>query len=210
MGWASSGRIPAMAVLRTLGWLICVIYSTIPSFWLMVHPRAHRWRARVRSPFRVLVPAWMTMWIGIAAVTGPWRDLALYSELWAWIPAPVGDRLLHLFPGRGSFQLGSARWSPRGSSPPSRRSSRDQRNPRSRSASGLSRAPLPNVGLERGDRFGGLLVAHRLRHRDRRCDDPNGRPRVGATLRRGVSGVSPESGLALPPIFVAPGAFVRG
>jgi protein-S-isoprenylcysteine O-methyltransferase Ste14 len=78
-----------MAVLRTLGWLICVIYSTIPSFWLMVHPRAHRWRAHVRSPFRVLVPAWITMWIGIAALTGPWRNIALYSKLWGWIPACV-------------------------------------------------------------------------------------------------------------------------
>ena len=78
-----------MAVLRTLGWLICVIYSTIPSFWLMVHPQARRWRARVRSPFRVLVPAWVTMWIGIAALTGPWRNIALYSKLWGWIPASL-------------------------------------------------------------------------------------------------------------------------
>jgi|SRR5438477_8448541 len=76
-----------MQFLRTLGWLACVVYSTIPSFWLMVHPRAHRWRARVRSPFRVLVPAWITMWIGLACVTGPWRKLALYSTPWAWIPA---------------------------------------------------------------------------------------------------------------------------
>ena len=34
-----------MRFLRTLGWLACVVYSTIPLFWLMVHPRAHRWRA---------------------------------------------------------------------------------------------------------------------------------------------------------------------
>jgi protein-S-isoprenylcysteine O-methyltransferase Ste14 len=78
-----------MALLRTLGWLICVIYSTVPSFWLMVHPRADRWRARVRSPFRVLVPAWMTMWIGIAALTGPWRNIALYYKLWGWIPSCI-------------------------------------------------------------------------------------------------------------------------
>lgn len=76
-----------MALLRTLGWLACVVYSTIPSFWFMVHPRAHRWRARVRSPFRVLVPAWLTMWIGAAALTGPWRHVALYSTPWTWLPA---------------------------------------------------------------------------------------------------------------------------
>jgi len=78
-----------MALLRTLGWLTCVIYSTIPSFWLMVHPRARRWRARVRSPFRVLVPAWITMWLGLAALTGPWRDIALYTKLWVWTPASI-------------------------------------------------------------------------------------------------------------------------
>jgi protein-S-isoprenylcysteine O-methyltransferase Ste14 len=76
-----------MSLLRTLGWLACVVYSTIPSFWLMVHPRAHRWRARVRSPFPVLVPAWMVMWVGIGALTGPWRSVALYSTLWSWLPA---------------------------------------------------------------------------------------------------------------------------
>jgi len=76
-----------MEFVGTVGWLACVLYSTIPSFWLMVHPRAHRWRARVRSPFRVLVPAWITMWIGVGALTGPWRKLALYSTPWTWIPA---------------------------------------------------------------------------------------------------------------------------
>jgi protein-S-isoprenylcysteine O-methyltransferase Ste14 len=76
-----------MPFLRTLGWLACVVYSTIPSFWLMVHPQAHRWRARVRSPFRVLVPAWMVMWFGMGALTEPWYRVALYSTWWSWIPA---------------------------------------------------------------------------------------------------------------------------
>src|SRR5580765_6436024 len=78
-----------MYFLRTLGWLACVLYSTIPSFWLMVHPRAHRWRAREASPFRVLVPAWIVMWIGIGALTGPWRSLVLYWTPWAWVPAAL-------------------------------------------------------------------------------------------------------------------------
>ncbi len=74
-----------MQYLRTLGWLACVVYSTIPSFWLMVHPRAHRWRKSERSPFRVLVPAWIVMWIGIGALTGPWRHVTIYSTPWTWI-----------------------------------------------------------------------------------------------------------------------------
>jgi protein-S-isoprenylcysteine O-methyltransferase Ste14 len=76
-----------MQFLRTLGWLACVVYSTIPLFWLMVHPRAHIWRQKERSPFRVLVPAWIVMWIGIGALTGPWRGVTLNSTNWTWIPA---------------------------------------------------------------------------------------------------------------------------
>ena len=74
-------------LLQTAGWLACVVYSTIPMFWLMIHPRAQRWRERARSPYRVLVPAWITMWIGVGALTGPWRQVALYSTAWSWAPA---------------------------------------------------------------------------------------------------------------------------
>jgi len=76
-----------MEVLLTLGWLACVVYSTIPSFWFMVHPLAERWRSRQGSPFRVLVPAWVGMWIGMGCLTGPWRHVRLYSSPWSWLPA---------------------------------------------------------------------------------------------------------------------------
>lgn len=76
-----------MQFVRTLGWLACVVYSTIPWFWFMVHPRAHRWREMERSPFRLLVPVWIAMWFGVGAITGHWRSVALYSTLWSWIPA---------------------------------------------------------------------------------------------------------------------------
>ena len=76
-----------MGLVRTVGWLACVVYSTIPLFWLMVHPRAHAWRERECSPFRVLVPAWIVMWIGVAMLTGPWREVRIYSTPWTWIPA---------------------------------------------------------------------------------------------------------------------------
>jgi protein-S-isoprenylcysteine O-methyltransferase Ste14 len=78
-----------MHLLRTVGWLACVVYSTIPLFWLMVHPRAHVWREKERSPFRVLVPAWIVMWVGLGALTGPWRTVAFYTTLWSWIPAAL-------------------------------------------------------------------------------------------------------------------------
>jgi protein-S-isoprenylcysteine O-methyltransferase Ste14 len=78
-----------MQFLRLLGWLACVVYATIPLFWLMVHPRAHRWRKSERSPFRVLVPAWITMWVGFGVLTGPWRSAVIYSARWTWIPAAL-------------------------------------------------------------------------------------------------------------------------
>jgi len=85
-----------MQLLRTLGWLACVIYSTVPLFWFMVHPRAQKWRQNERSPFRVLLPAWLTMWIGAGALTGPWRHVQLYSTAWTWIPA-AGSFAVGLF-----------------------------------------------------------------------------------------------------------------
>lgn len=78
-----------MQFLRTLGWLACVVYSTIPLFWLMVHPRARRWRERESSPFRVLVPAWVLTWPVVGALTGPWRSVAIYSTTGSWIPAAI-------------------------------------------------------------------------------------------------------------------------
>ena len=73
--------------LRFVGWLACVVYSTIPLFWLMIHPFAARWRSRKRSPYRVLVPIWMTMWAAMGVITAPWRGVALYHADWAWVPA---------------------------------------------------------------------------------------------------------------------------
>jgi protein-S-isoprenylcysteine O-methyltransferase Ste14 len=76
-----------MQFLRMIGWLICVVYSTIPLFWLMVHPRAQHWREQERSPFHILVPTWILMWIVVGALTAPWRSVTLYSTKWTWIPA---------------------------------------------------------------------------------------------------------------------------
>jgi protein-S-isoprenylcysteine O-methyltransferase Ste14 len=73
--------------LRTVGWLGCVVYSTIPSFWLLIHPGVEYWRSRPRSPYRILLPAWIAMWLLLAAVTAHWRDLTLYHRAWCWIPA---------------------------------------------------------------------------------------------------------------------------
>jgi protein-S-isoprenylcysteine O-methyltransferase Ste14 len=77
--------------LQLIAWLACVAYSTIPSFWFMIHPFAERWRARhlsyQRSPYRVLLPVWMVMWVVVALVTRPWRGILLYRSEGGWIAA---------------------------------------------------------------------------------------------------------------------------
>lgn len=73
--------------LNLLGWTACVMYSTIPCFWFLIHPRTEYWRSRKRSPYLVLLPAWLGMWIVVAVATARWRHVALYSTSWPWIPA---------------------------------------------------------------------------------------------------------------------------
>jgi protein-S-isoprenylcysteine O-methyltransferase Ste14 len=113
-----------MLFLQIVGWLACVVYSTIPLFWLMVHPRAHRWRERQRSPFRVLVPAWIVMWIGVGALTGPWRNVVLYSTSLSWIPAALLFAAGILLYSRSGAHFS---WSQLGGLPEVRRGNRDQR-----------------------------------------------------------------------------------
>jgi protein-S-isoprenylcysteine O-methyltransferase Ste14 len=32
---------------------------------------------------------WIVMWVGIGALTGPWRKFELYSTPWSWLPAVI-------------------------------------------------------------------------------------------------------------------------
>jgi protein-S-isoprenylcysteine O-methyltransferase Ste14 len=75
--------------LELVGWLACVVYSTIPAFWFMIHPFAERWRARRRSVYLILLPAWIAMWVVVALATRPWRQVSLYSAGWTWVPAAL-------------------------------------------------------------------------------------------------------------------------
>ena len=74
-----------LGLLRTLGWLACVVYSTIPAFWLVIHARVEYWRSRTRSPYRLLVPLWIGMWLAVGAVTCPWRLATWHRTPWAWL-----------------------------------------------------------------------------------------------------------------------------
>jgi protein-S-isoprenylcysteine O-methyltransferase Ste14 len=72
--------------LNLLGWTACVLYSTIPSFWLLIHPRVNYWRSRKR-PYLILLPLWITMWIMLGLLTSRWRHATLYTTPWTWLPA---------------------------------------------------------------------------------------------------------------------------
>ena len=73
--------------LELVAWLACAVYSTIPAFWLMIHPFAERWRTRRRSPYFVLVPLWVLMWVVMALATRAWRHVTIYRTEWTWIAA---------------------------------------------------------------------------------------------------------------------------
>jgi protein-S-isoprenylcysteine O-methyltransferase Ste14 len=76
-----------LAFLRTIAWLVVIVYASIPSFWLLIHPRVEYWRARQRSPYQFLIPVWVTMWIALALITAPWRHISIYKTGWTWVPA---------------------------------------------------------------------------------------------------------------------------
>ena len=57
----------------------------------MIHPFAERWHARhlshQRSPYLVLLPAWMGIYIVVAVITDPWRAVVLFQSAWPWAAA---------------------------------------------------------------------------------------------------------------------------
>jgi protein-S-isoprenylcysteine O-methyltransferase Ste14 len=74
-------------LLELVAWLVSVAYATIPSFWLLIHALARFWRTRRRSPYRVLLPAWVLMGMMVAVITAPWRYSRWYSTPWSSLPA---------------------------------------------------------------------------------------------------------------------------
>lgn len=75
-----------MTVLHTIAWIIAIIYATIPSYWLLIHPHIQWWRQK-RARLALVGPLWFLLWIVVGAITWPWRTVVLYQTNWAWIPA---------------------------------------------------------------------------------------------------------------------------
>src|SRR6266496_1219157 len=93
-------------------------------------------------------------------------------------------RDLHLFALRSALQLGAARRPARSPRREPAAAARDHRNSVACPASGLSRAPLRDAGLERGDRSRRLLAADRVRDCYGRGYDSDG----GCGARKKVRG----------------------
>lgn len=53
----------------------------------MVHPFVEFWRSRSGSPHRVLLPAWVGLWLLFGLMSAPWRNVVLYQKEWTLAPA---------------------------------------------------------------------------------------------------------------------------
>ena len=78
-----------MYAIQIIGWIVCGIYATIPSFWLIIHPFADYWRKRFRAPLKFLGLVWVVLWILVWAASSPWRNAMLQiSSKWSLIALP--------------------------------------------------------------------------------------------------------------------------
>lgn len=53
----------------------------------MIHPCVGYWRSRSGSPYRVLLPLWIAMWIILGLITAPWHQVSVYRTSWSWVPS---------------------------------------------------------------------------------------------------------------------------
>ena len=155
----------------------------------MIHPFAERWRTRhlsyQRSPYMVLLPAWVAMWVVVALVTRPWRDVLLYRADWAWCAAAVlfALRAVCLFAIREEFQREATRRTAGNSWRKSRSATGDGWNPGARAASGIPGASVRDAGMERRHRPRGVLGTNGVRCGHGSGDDPDGGCGVGEAVR---------------------------
>lgn len=157
----------------------------------MVHPRAERWRSSQGSPFRVLVPAWVTMWIGMGCLTGPWRHLRLYSTAWSWASGRCFVRCRHLplFPIRSALQLETTRRLARSIAESPRATARHHRDTVTGPPSGVPGTFVRDAGVEPRDRAGGLLESDGICRHHGSCDDSHGGGGIGEAVRDRVQSV---------------------
>src|SRR6185503_20891125 len=82
-------RTRMLYVSLTLAWLLGLIYCSIPSYWLVVHPFADKWRARKGRIYTPLGFAWLGFIILLGLITGRWRFITLYESWWSLLPGGI-------------------------------------------------------------------------------------------------------------------------
>jgi protein-S-isoprenylcysteine O-methyltransferase Ste14 len=75
------------SVIDLVALLICSIYSTIPLFWLVIHPLIASWRKHGRRAYAAILPIWAAFSAAAFLVAWPFRDAHYYTTFATWIPA---------------------------------------------------------------------------------------------------------------------------
>lgn len=78
-----------MYIIRTLAWLVCSVYCTIPAFWIVIHPFSQRWRRQGRNAYSFLLPIWAIFIASAAAATYPFLHRTLYHTHLALMPGLI-------------------------------------------------------------------------------------------------------------------------
>lgn len=69
-------------VLLTAAWCAALVYATIPSYWLLVHPFVGFWR-RLDANLKGVGPLWALLWLIAGLVTHRWLHVFLYRTAWS-------------------------------------------------------------------------------------------------------------------------------
>ncbi len=77
------------AALDILALLMGSGYSTIPLFWLMMHPFVERWRKLGRRAYVFILPAWVVVIAVVFLILWPFRLAHFYVNWFAWAPAAM-------------------------------------------------------------------------------------------------------------------------
>ena len=75
--------------LRLVSWLLVVVYATIPSYWLVIHPFADYWRTRKGAVMPIVGLTWLVCMVLAGVATWPLLDRLLYETPFSWIAAFV-------------------------------------------------------------------------------------------------------------------------
>jgi protein-S-isoprenylcysteine O-methyltransferase Ste14 len=78
-----------MHVALIFAWVAGLVYATIPTYWLAVHPFAKKWAARKGKVFPILGLIWLVIIFVAGAMTWRWKSEIIYSTLWSLLPGGI-------------------------------------------------------------------------------------------------------------------------